>query len=383
MHKGRIMVVAGETSGDMHAARIVRELKNRVPGLEFFGMGSTRMAGEGVEILIDPLEFSTIGFADAIPNLRSHLNHLKILKRRMKLKQPDAALLVDYSGFNMMMARTAAKMGVPVVNCFPPSAWIWGKWRAKWMARYNAVIAAVLPQERDVYRQAGAEVKFVGHPLLDIAAVDKNKKEIHEFLELEEDRMVVGLLPGSRNKEIERLLDPMLSAAVSLSREFPELQFVLPLAEGVDGRAVREQVAGYSLIVKIVEGLSYEVMEIADLLVTASGTATLEAAIRETPMVVVYKTGDFTYKLANFLVNSDYIALPSIIAGKQVVPELLQDEVTSHNIYEEVSKLLRRPYLINDMSKSLGKIKRQLGKPGAAGKIADLVLEKGEIVHGE
>ncbi|MFW6386381.1 MAG: lipid-A-disaccharide synthase [Bacillota bacterium] len=383
MNKGRIMVVAGEASGDMHAARIVRELKDRKPELEFFGMGSTQMAEAGVEILIDPLEVSTIGFADALPNLKTHLEHLKILKRRMKHKQPDVVLLVDYSGFNMVMARVAAKQGVPAVNCFPPSAWIWGKWRAKWMARYNTTIAAVLPRERDVYRQVGADVKFVGHPLLDIAGIDVGVEKIYEFLELEEDRMVVGLLPGSRKTEIERLLPSMLSAAEGLRREFPELQFVLPLAEGVDGDPVREQIAEHNLIVRVVKGMTYEVMEVADLLVTASGTAALEAVIRETPMVVVYKTGDFTYRLGRFLVDSDYISLPNIIAGKEIVPELLQEEVKPDRIYEEMSKLLRRPYLTNNMEKRLQKVKQQLGKPGATGRIADLILKKGEINQGE
>ena len=380
------MVVAGEVSGDMHAARIVREIKKRAPDVEFSGMGSSRMAKEGVEILVDPLEISSIGFSKPLKNFNIHRKHLRILKRRMKSKNPDVILLVDYSGFNMLMAREAAKLDIPVVSCFPPSAWVWGKWRARWMARYGAVIASVLPMERDVYRQVGAEVNFVGHPLLDIIEDKSNKidnEQISNMLEINKDNKVVGLLPGSRKAEIKHLLPPMMSAAEMLKRSFPELQFIIPLADEEHREYVGNIAGQHSLVVKIVKDLTYEVMDIADFLVLASGTAALEAAIKEKPMVITYKTDYTTHKLGKFLVKTDYIGLPNIIARNEILPELVQDEVTAENICNEVEKMLKRPYLLKTLRDKLRKIKEQLGKRGATGRIAEIVLNKGEIKYGE
>jgi lipid-A-disaccharide synthase len=203
---GKIMVVAGEVSGDMHAARVIREIKSLLPEVSFFGMGSDFLRQEDVRILIDPTEVSTIGFLEAFKNLRVHLDNLKTLKKAAKEEKPDVIFLVDNSGFNMMMARAAYKKGIPVVNYFSPSAWVWGRWRARWMARYEATIASVFPMEAKVYREAGAEVVFVGHPLIDMVEVEEDRKEICSELELDPEKEVIGLLPGSRKQEIDSLL---------------------------------------------------------------------------------------------------------------------------------------------------------------------------------
>jgi lipid-A-disaccharide synthase len=370
----RIMVVAGEVSGDMHAARVVREIKRIAPDTEFYGMGSTFLAEEGVRILIDPTSISTIGFLEAFRDIRIHLKHLKILKESIYKERPDAIFLVDYSGFNMLMARLASKENIPTINYFSPSAWVWGRWRARWMVRYNVIVAAVFPMEARVYREMGAEVEFVGHPLVDLVKNEKKRPEIFQKPGLDPERPIIGLLPGSRRQEIERLLPEMLEAAVRLQTDDQDYQFVLPLAAGIDRERVADVAANYDLVLKLVEKSTYEVMGIARLLIVASGTATLEAAIIGTPMIIIYQTSWSTYQLGRLLVNLKYIGLPNIIANGGIVPELLQEKATADNIYLEARKLLTDQALLDQMRSELKMVKESLGRPGAVKRTAELVL---------
>ena len=374
------MVVAGEVSGDMHAARVVEKIKEIAPETSFSGMGTTGLKDTGVNILIDPTEISTIGFIEALKNINKHLSHIKLLKEHIKKKNPDVLFLVDYSGFNMVMARIGHKLGIPVVNYFPPTAWIWGEWRARWMAKNNITIASAFPLEKKIYEKAGADVSFVGHPLLDIVQVEESSLEIYDKLELNSEKRVVGLLPGSRNSEIESLLPKMLDAAEKLQQDFPDLQFVLPLAPDVDQKKISAKVGEHNVILKIVDNYTYQTMKIADLVITASGTATLESLIMKTPMIVLYETSWSTYQLGKRLMNVEYIGLPNIIAGKEVVPELIQEQVSGENIFEEAVYLLKREYVLQNMGKKLESLKDKLGGPGAVEKTARLVLNEGGLI---
>lgn len=373
------MVVTGEVSGDLHAAQVIREIKEISPGIQFFGMGSESLQEEGVEILIDPMEISTIGFREAFKNIRVHLDNLKILKKAIVREKPDLIFLVDNSGFNMMMARAACKKRVPVVNYFSPSAWVWGKWRARWMARYKATIASVFPMETNVYREVGADPIFVGHPLVDIVKVEDDINNICLDLELDPEKKTIGLLPGSRSQEIETLLPEMLKTAEKIKRSSAEYQFVLPLAKGMDKERIGKIAANYELIIRLVENKTYEVMKVADLLILASGTATLEAAIIGTPMVIVYKVSPSTYRLGKRLLNTDYIGLPNIIAGREIVPELVQEEADFEHIYKTTMDLLSKPYNLNNIKNELKYVKEKLGSPGAVRRTAELVLKKGGL----
>lgn len=373
----KIMVVTGEVSGDMHAARVIREIKKMAPATEFYGMGSDYLKEEGVHLLIDPTEVSTIGFLEAFKNLRVHLQHLKILKNSIEQENPDLIFLVDNSGFSMMMARIAFKKGIPVVNYFSPSAWVWGKWRAHWMAHYQVTIASVFPMEARVYRDAGARVVFVGHPLLDLVKVKADKDQIMAELDLDPDRPVVGLLPGSRYQEIERLLPEMIEAAVKIWGDEKKYQFVIPVARGINKKVITEIISNYNLNIKLIENKAYQIMKISELLITASGTATLEAAIIGTPMIIVYQVSPLTYRLGKGLVQLDYIGLPNIIAGWEVVPELIQEEARADNIYSCSMELLNN---INKMKKTreeLSYVRKKLGSPGAVRRTAELVLAEG------
>ncbi len=377
---GKVMLVTGEVSGDMHAARVVKAIKELAPETEFFGMGSTYLAREGVRLVIDPTEISTIGFSEAFSNIRTHLANLRVLKGCIRKAKPDLIFLVDNSGFNMLMARIARRANIPVVNYFSPSAWAWGRWRANWMARYKAVIAAVFPMEATVYRQAGARVEFVGHPLLDIAEVRNERAEIFTRLELNPEQPVIGLFPGSRWQEIERLLPELLQAAEMLQAEQPDYQFVLSLASGIDQNQIAEFAANYNLILKLVDHAAYQVMKIADLIIVASGTATLEAAILGTPMIIVYQVSGFTYWLANRLLDLDFIGLPNIIAGREIVPELIQNRANADEIYQQVRDFFRQPYLLKQLRSELRGVKQKLGSTGAVCRVAQLVVKEGKLL---
>ena len=376
---GRIMVVCGETSGDIQAARVVREIKKMKSNLEFTAMGSEALKDEGAEILIDPLDVSSIGFIESLKNLKEHLAHIRLLKKHMRENRPDILFLVDYSGFNMLMARVGKKMGIPVVNYFPPTAWIWGEWRAKWMARYDAVIAATLPMEREVYKRAGAEVEIVGHPLLDIVETEKSAKEIYNEFQISKNHKVITLMPGSRKSEIDRLAPVLFEVAEKLQKDNKNYQFILPLAPGIEKDYIADMASKYNLILKIVRDSSYDIMKISDFLLTASGTATLEALIMETPMIVLYETGWSTYKIGKKIMKTDYIAMPNIIAGTEVVPEFIQDEIDVKNIYDKTKFFLNKDYLLTDKKKKLKIIKDKLGEKGAVKKTAELVLEVGGL----
>lgn len=384
----KIMIVAGEVSGDMQAARVIRALEERTGGLSFVGMGGEEMRKAGVKIVFDPTQLSTIGFVEAIKHLRKFYDLLGMLSRVIDEEKPDLLFLVDYSAFNMKMAKIGRRKGVPVVNYFSPSAWVWGRWRAKKMARYGAKIAAVFPMEEQVYREAGADVTFVGHPLLDFVRPEMDGAEFRRMIGVGADVPLIGLLPGSRRGEITSLLPPMLEAARLIRAQLPKVAFVLPVAspalkelimsvvrsvgktgaEGVDAGA-----ANVPLVFS--EGHAYEVMANSEMILCASGTATLEAACIGAPMVIVYQTSKSTYRLANILANVDFAGLPNIIAGREIVPELMQGDVTGANIAGRALAVLTNPQAQETMRAELQKVQQALGATGAVGRVADLILQ--------
>ncbi|MEJ6951244.1 lipid-A-disaccharide synthase [Natronospora cellulosivora (SeqCode)] len=372
----KIMVAAGEVSGDMHAARVIKEINKIKSDLDFYGMGSDFLQEAGVRILLDPMDISSIGFFEPLKNIQNHLKNLKKMKKSLDKEKPDIVFLVDNSGFNMLLAKAAYKRKIPVINYFSPSAWIWGKWRAKRMAKYRATIASVFPMEEKVYREAGANVVFVGHPLLDIVDIQESKEDIYKDLELDPLRTVIALMPGSRNQEIESLLPIMLETAERIQGERKECQFVLPLARGISKERVAKMAAKHRLYIKLVTDKTYQLMKVADLAITASGTATLEAAIIGTPMITVYRINPATYFLAKRLVKLQYISLPNIIADRKIVPELIQDSVNTDQIYANAMSLLNKPYKLKHIRDELKYVKEKLGSGGAVKRTAELILAK-------
>jgi len=375
----KLMVSAGEVSGDMHAAAVIREVKKKVDDLEVFGMGSTALKKEGAEIIIDPTEISTIGYIEALKNIRQHFKHLGQMKKLLRERKPDLVFLVDYSAFNMKLAKACSKEGIKAVNYFPPSAWVYNKKRADKMASYGTHIAAVFPMERDVYQAAGADVTFVGHPLLDIVEVDADKEEIKKDFNIRGNKEIIGLFPGSRRGEVESLLPEFLKAAQKLDDNYSNLAFVLAAAEGIEDDFLNKFINDFKLDIKIVRESNYRLMEAAQFLITASGTTSLEAAILTTPHIICYKAALSTYLLAKYIFNVEFVGLPNIISGKEVVPELLQNEMSAENIYQQASEWLDYRALLRDVENKLQSLREKLGGGGAVEKTAELLIEQGGL----
>lgn len=376
---GKIMVVAGEISGDQRAAEVVNKIKQFNPNVEFFGMGSKRLKEAGVEVIIDPTDMNSIGFLETLKDYSVHKENYKVLKDVAEKRNPDVFFLTDYSGFNMKMARLGSKMNIPVVDYFPPSAWLWGEWRAKFMSFYDTMIAANFPMERDIYKKNGARTEFVGHPLIDKIEVEKDKNKLEEIFEIRDDEIPIALLPGSRRDELEKLLPVMVEAAQKLKEDNKNYVFLIPSASPKFNKFIEDTLIKYPIHAKIIENHVHQVLKMSHFAIVASGTATLEALILNTPMVIIYKISNLTYRLAKLLYKKEYFGMPNIIAEKEIVPELVQDEVTAENIYKKAHYILSKPYLITDLKIKMVSAAEKLGSKGAVTKIAELVLREGNI----
>lgn len=374
-----IMLSAGEASGDLHGATMCRALRSLDPGVRLIGMGGPRMAAAGVEILVDPTAHAAVGTSEAIGRVPGLYRAYKILVRRLRETRPKAMVLIDFPEFNLRLAKQARRAGVPVVYFIPPQLWAWRRGRIRQMARRVTRVLAPFPFEKSLYEEAGVSVEFVGHPLLDVVPGDLDRMKARERLGVGERRTLVGLLPGSRRQEVGRLLPPMLDAAARLAGGDGRRCFVLALAASVDRGLVTALLARASEMggppVEVVEGLTYEVMAGADVLLIASGTATLEAALLGAPMVVCYRVSRLTEAVARLLSRSPWISLPNIVAGRTAVPEILQDKVTGARLSFEAERLLADPVAATAQRAAFKEVRSRLGQPGVGTRAARAVLK--------
>ncbi len=332
------------------------------------------MKAAGCEIVTDSSEFGIIGLSEVLSGYRKIKAALDRFKKMVEKKPPSLIVFIDYPEFNTRLAKHAKKCGVPVLYYISPQVWAWRKGRSKKIARSVDHMAVVFPFEVDIYEKEGLETTFVGHPLIDAVKVEKAAAEIKQEMGVGKDKKLIGLLPGSRSKEIQGLLPAMLESAEIMASRSPEFEFVIPLAHTVDRRLVEVMLPRYHVQVKVVEGMTHEVMKAADLVFVASGTATLETAILGTPMVVVYKTSALTYHLVKLIASAEHIALPNIVAGKEIVPELIQDEANAGRMVEEAFKILFGKGVADGMKRELAHVRESLGGGGASRRVADLVI---------
>lgn len=372
----KVMIVAGEASGDIYGGRLAEKVKMLRPDAEIFGIGGTSMQAAGVRLLFNPTALSAVGLAEAVRSVAVLRRVLTKAIEALASEAPDCLVLIDFPEFNMRLADAARRCGVKAVYLFPPTAWAWRRGRAKKVAKTVTKVASVFPLEAEVYREAGASVEFVGHPLLDLVepARPGDREAARKDLGLESAR-VVGILPGSRSQEIRLLLPPLLDAAARIARAKPEVGFVMPIAHTVSGEYVRARVEASGVSVRVVSGQANRCMAAADALMVASGTATLEAAIIGTPMVVVYRTSSSTWALGKLLLTIPYISWPNILAGSRIVPELLQGEASGPRIAGEILRILDNPGLAARMAADLAEARAKLGSTGALDRTARLVTE--------
>ena len=375
------MIVAGEASGDLHASNLIKAVHEISPDIFFYGVCGKMMRETGAETLVESSTLSVVGIAEIIPNAGQILGALKLLKKKLREDRPSLLVLIDFPDFNLMLAAYAKKIGIPVFYYISPQVWAWRKGRAKKIARLVDRMAVAFPFETDLYERHGLSADFVGHPLIDAVKVDRTKDEIKDELGIEEGKKVIGLMPGSRSKEIKALLPPMLESAEIMASRSPEFEFILPIAHTVDRALVDYYLSLYDVNVKVVEGMTYEVMHISDMAFIASGTATLEAAIIGTPMVVVYKASSLTYLIGRWLVltNISWFSLPNIVAEREVVHELLQDEVNAGRMVDEAFAILFGKGVSERMKKDLNEVRERLGGEGASKRTARLLVEMVEV----
>ena len=378
------MIVAGEPSGDLHASHVARHLKVLCPDITLFGMGGDQMAAASVKLDFHIQDSAVMGFADVVTVLPMFLRKQAYLKRRIREERPDVLLLVDFAEFNMPLAKFAQRRGVSVVYYIPPKAWAWRANRAQKLAKWANVVAAIFPFEAEFYQNAGANAEFVGHPLVDFARTPLTMSEARERLNLceigdDHEVPVIGLMPGSRRSEIRHILPVMLAAAANMTEIYPNAQWILPLAPGISRQLITECRHGLSNIgippIKIVEAGTYTAMRASTLLLVTSGTATLEATCIGTPMIIVFRTAPLNWHIVKALTPLERSGLPNLIAGRDIVPELLQTELTPTTLTELSVDFLQNPQKREEQRKALQAVYAQLGATGAAERTAELVLD--------
>jgi len=368
----RVMIIAGEASGDVHGAHVVAAMKRKTPGILFCGIGGPALKAAGVDILIDIRELSVVGITEVLVKLPQVFKSIAIIKAALQNLRPDLLILVDFPDFNLHIAAIAKKFGVPVLYYISPTVWAWRAGRIHKIKKNVDHMALILPFELAYYTRYNIPATFVGHPILDYYA-----SEVPPPAEIRaEQPMTIGLLPGSRHGEIEKNLPAMLAAAVQLQQRFPGARFLLSVAPTISRDWLETFVAPYksTCAITLVEKNVVDIFQNSALVIAVSGTVTLEAAIHCVPMVIVYRVSPGSYMLGQALIRVDHIGIVNIIAGSRIVPELIQDAVTPGNIARTAGDLLADPQELLRIRKQLASVRAMLGEPGAAERTADIGL---------
>ena len=371
----KILLTAAEISGDFHAANLVRAIKRIDADIEFVGTGGEKMRQAGVDVRATTVHMGTVGIWEGLRFYPSFLRIEKQIKRMLWEEPPNLLVLINSRDFNLRIARLAKKRGFRIIYYIAPPAWAWPDWATKRTVRDITEVIAIFPFEVELYRKAGANVTFVGHPLVGMARPTLSKGEAYQEFGLTPDYPIVGLLPGSRAYEIDSLLPVMLRTADEIRRSLKGIQFLLPVADSVFEKRIARIVKESGIDIKVINNNIYDVMNVSDLVITASGTATLEAACLRTPMIVVYKTSLTTWILGNILIKLPYVSLPNILAGRRIVPELLQFRVTPNRLANLALSLLEDSQELEEMKAELDKVTRKLGEPGAIERAARIVVK--------
>jgi len=372
-----VVIVAGEASGDAHAARLVNELRKLDDSIIFRGMGGDKLRSAGVDVFIDMTELAVVGIVEVLLKynlIKAELNRLKLA---ITEQPPDLLILVDYQEFNQRLAAYAKSIGIKVLFYIGPQVWAWRPNRVYKMAKIVDHMAVILPFEKALYEDADVPVTFTGHPLTDEVVADKTRQQARLHLQIN-DKTTVGLFPGSRSGEIKRVLPILLETAVLIKKALarnhrPDVQFILPVASTIKSQ---DLAAHYALMndlsVICVNDQFYDVIQSCDVILTASGTATLEIGLLEVPMVIVYKIAALSYFILNKLVNIDHLGLVNIIPGKEIVREFIQQKAVPEDIAKEALRLLNDTEYYESMRHELSLLRQQLGDGNGSKRVAEL-----------
>jgi len=387
------MIVAGEASGDLHGGNLVTAMQQINPDITFFGIGGTNMRAAGVDTRVDISRLAVMGLVEVLLHYRRLRGILRQMQKLLHSETPDLLITVDYPGFNLRLAKTARKLGIKVLHYISPQVWAWREHRVKEIAKQINMMAVLLPFEVPFYKKHSVPVRFVGHPLVDIVRPAMSLNEAQRCFGLDSSRQTIGLLPGSRSSEIQRLMPILMETATLLKQQFPDVQFLLPLASSlnlqdlapwlkpVPAQPESGNIHHYihkhnkSLQIKIIKHHSYDVMQSCDAIITASGTATLEVALMNVPMIIIYKVSMLTYIIARRMISIPNIGLVNIVADELIVPEFIQHEARPDKISAATARFLEEPDYAREIKAKLATVRQKLGNPGGSENVARLVLE--------
>ncbi len=375
MSQKNIIVIAGEASGDAHAGRLLAELKLLAPDIAVKGIGGDTMRAAGADIIVDFSELAVMGLVEVLKRYRQIKKIFNQMVELLESERPDLLILVDYPGFNLKLAKVAKKLGIPVLYYISPKVWAWRAGRVKTIKKSVDHMAVLFPFEVPIYEAAEVPVTCVGHPLVDAVKSNKTTKQAKIKFGIKLNRRVIGLFPGSRRSEVEALLPVMLEAAERLYEHHSNLDIVLPVAPGLDMSVVEAILSKHDLPVKVVTEDFYLLTTACDAIVAASGTVTLEISLLGVPHFICYRVAPITYSILSRLVRIPYVGLCNIVTGKNLILELLQDDVTPERLEQELTSLL----VEKDSKKHAENIQQQvltaLGPSGGALNAAQLVID--------
>lgn len=371
MQRKSVVMVAGEASGDLHGSHLIQALRKKYGEVDICGMGGRAMRNNGAKILVDSDSLAVVGITEVLAKLSEVLGAMSLLKKTLAEQRPDLLVLIDYPEFNLHLANTAKKLGIPVLYYISPQLWAWRSGRVKKIKKRVDHMAVILPFEADFYERNGMPVTFVGHPLMDsaIASTPPRPPALPE-----KEEVIIGLLPGSRTGEITSLLPKMLAAGALLEKQLgSRVRFLLSCAPSIKEEFIHSFLEGQELSsIEVTDMPVRELFPKCHLAIVASGTVTLEAAICTTPTIITYMVSPLSYRLGRALIKVDHIGLVNLIAEKRIIPELVQHQVTPRAICETAATLLADPDAYRTMCEELAVVKERLGAPGASDKVADI-----------
>lgn len=375
MSHRKVLIVTGEASGDLHGANLIRAARELEPSLHFYGVGGTRMAAAGCEILVRGEEIAVMGLVEILGHflvIRRAFNRIKALLQGPQ--RPDALVLIDFPEFNLRLAKVAKQAGVPVLYYVSPQVWAWRRGRVKKIAAVVDRLAAIFPFEPELYRGLDIRVEYVGHPLLDEFHIDTERGAYLTALGIDPARPVVGLFPGSRRNELRYNFEVILEAATRVRERQPETVFLLPVAPSFRREELAERLASCDLPVTLVEGNIYDAANACDAILAVSGTVTLQIALAGTPLAIVYRMAPLTYAIGRRLIKLPHIGLVNIVAGEGVAREFIQAQATPASLADEIVRLLTDPDYARQVRLGLGKVRKRLGEPGCSRRVAGMLL---------
>ena len=370
------MISCGEASGDMYAGALAAELRQRAPDAEIFGFGGPRLQQAGGRLIGDYGPFSVTGLTEAVRVVPRSFAMLRKLVDTARELRPHVFVAIDFPDFNFKLMAALRRLGIPIVYYVSPQLWAWRPGRMETMKAYVDRVLVIFPFEEALYQRAGVSVQFVGHPLVDLVQPGQDRTAFLRDRGLDADRPTVALLPGSRRNELERIVPVVTAALPAIRAKVPEVQFVVACAPNMPDAMFAPLVHGQPdgrLV--LVRDRTDDVLAASDVVITASGTATIQCALHEKPMVVVYRVSPLTYRLGKPFVQVDTFAMPNLVAGRRIVPELIQDEFTPERTAEEAITLLTDTEKRTEMCRALAEVRAQLGAPGASARAAEAVLE--------